>query len=312
MQNELELTERSYEAALRRAKDAEGDDNRHHHHDTHYQRGREREWFHAIRRDAQVTFPELKIFQANGPLHDSLVDVLMAHAMYRPDVGYLHGTHVSFFFDFFFPGIFFIIFFHIFFLKKRSRNIIPFWGKKNFFSFIVADLEDDGDHHTVARLQVMAGLLLLNLPASQSFIVLSNVLNHSLPLAFLTKDLQATTKIYQLTVDGLRNRLPALYHHLTINLGLPAHLYLERMFRTLFANTLGLDHVSRVWDVYVFEADDAFLIRTALALFTVLEPTLYRTRADVLALLGWGSQAVCQVGSEEDFMLAVRRVGNVT
>ena len=90
MQNELELTERSYEAALKRAKDAEGDDD-----DGHHQRGREREWFYAIRRDAEFTFPELKIFQANGPLHDSLVDVLMAHAMYRPDVGYLHGTHVS-------------------------------------------------------------------------------------------------------------------------------------------------------------------------------------------------------------------------
>ena len=156
--------------------------------------------------------------------------------------------------------------------------------------------------------QVMVGLLLLNLPASQSFIVLSNILNHSLPLAFLTKDVQATTKVYQLTLDGLRDRIPALHHHLTVNLGLPAQLYLEPMFRTLFTSSLALDHVSRVWDVYMFEGD-AFLIRTALALFTILEPTLYRARADVLALLGWGSPAVCQVGSEEDFMLAVRRVG---
>lgn len=57
--------------------------------------GKEKAWFDAIRRDVKVTFPELHIFQARGPLHDDLVDVLMAYSMYRSDVGYSHGTHVS-------------------------------------------------------------------------------------------------------------------------------------------------------------------------------------------------------------------------
>ena len=29
-----------------------------------------------------------------GPLHENLLDVLMAYSMYRSDVGYVYGTHV--------------------------------------------------------------------------------------------------------------------------------------------------------------------------------------------------------------------------
>lgn len=54
----------------------------------------ERAWFDAIRRDVDVAIPELNLFQRGGPLHDGLVDVLMAYSMYRSDVGYSHGTHV--------------------------------------------------------------------------------------------------------------------------------------------------------------------------------------------------------------------------
>ena len=91
--NELELTETSYLAALKRAKDLttmlkNGDE-------LDERKQRQKEWFNAIRRDTGRTFEELRIFQAGGPLHDGLLDVLMAYAMYRSDVGYVHGTHVS-------------------------------------------------------------------------------------------------------------------------------------------------------------------------------------------------------------------------
>ena len=58
---------------------------------------KEKVWFAAIRRDIKAVFPELQIFQPGGPLHDGLVDVLMAYSMYRSDVGYSHGTHVGHF-----------------------------------------------------------------------------------------------------------------------------------------------------------------------------------------------------------------------
>lgn len=89
--NDLALTEVTYIKALQRAKDTEarleklGNE----------ERGKEKAWFDAIRRDVKVAFPELNIFQPDGPLHQDLVDVLMAYSMYRSDVGYSHGTHVS-------------------------------------------------------------------------------------------------------------------------------------------------------------------------------------------------------------------------
>ena len=89
--NELALTEVTYTKALNRAKDIEGKISEGKSEDYHM----EKNWFDAIHRDVEVTLPELNIFQYGGPLHDGLVDVLMAYSMYRSDVGYSHGTHVS-------------------------------------------------------------------------------------------------------------------------------------------------------------------------------------------------------------------------
>ena len=89
--NELGISEQTYTAASDRARAAEKRlarldlDQRQQEHEWH--------WFEAIRRDVDEAFPELKIFQAQGPLHQSLVDVLRAYALYRPDVGYVHGVH---------------------------------------------------------------------------------------------------------------------------------------------------------------------------------------------------------------------------
>ncbi len=94
VRNDLALTENSYRAALKRAKDAEWELNKKGQSSMAGHTQRERDWFNAIKRDAHTTFPELRIFQPEGPLHDSLVDVLMAYAMYRSDVGYIYGTHV--------------------------------------------------------------------------------------------------------------------------------------------------------------------------------------------------------------------------
>jgi hypothetical protein len=91
--NELGLSDSSYTAALRRAQALE----------TTIKRGSQlsadeemkKSWLGKIERDVRKTYPELKIFQPDGPLHSSLLDVLKAYAMYRSDVGYIHGTSVS-------------------------------------------------------------------------------------------------------------------------------------------------------------------------------------------------------------------------
>jgi hypothetical protein len=90
--NDLELTDASYTAALRRAqaleKTVKGGSQ------LTTDEERKKGWLDRIEQDVKSTFSELRIFQTDGPLHDPLKDVLKAYAMYRSDVGYVHGTNV--------------------------------------------------------------------------------------------------------------------------------------------------------------------------------------------------------------------------
>ncbi|KAI0146826.1 hypothetical protein GGR57DRAFT_282841 [Xylariaceae sp. FL1272] len=89
--NSLGLTEKSYQAALARACEVE----------ECAQNGkltpedeRRLSWFTQIRIDVeQRTWVDLKIFQAGAPLHQHVVDVLRAYAMYRSDIGYISGCN---------------------------------------------------------------------------------------------------------------------------------------------------------------------------------------------------------------------------
>lgn len=90
--NVLGLSNASFHAALARAHEMEervatnrGDS----------EDARRVAWFAHIRKDATQSLPDLRIFQVGGPLHDSLVDVLRAYAMYRSDIGYVSGSNVS-------------------------------------------------------------------------------------------------------------------------------------------------------------------------------------------------------------------------
>lgn len=91
--NDLGLTEKSFEAALGRAHAAEARERAGH--------GSAEDhkcvaWMHAIRKDVEEnTWRDLRIFQAGGPLHKALLDVLGAYAMYRSDIGYVTGCNVS-------------------------------------------------------------------------------------------------------------------------------------------------------------------------------------------------------------------------
>ena len=89
--NDLALTVATYTRALQRAQNIETQIRE----GTKYELCKERVWFGAIRRDVNTILPELKLFQLGSPLHDNLTKVLMAYCMYRSDVGYSHGTHVS-------------------------------------------------------------------------------------------------------------------------------------------------------------------------------------------------------------------------
>ncbi len=254
--NELGLTEASFHAALGRAREVEaranagtpiqGDE----HHTA---------CFDAIRKDVQDnTWKDLKIFQAGAPLHQSLMDILMAYSMYRSDIGYVSGCNTS------------------------------------------------------------AALLLLNLPGPASaFVALANLLNRSLPLSFHASDPGAKASAYNLLLQILSQKAPALHYHIT---NMPDHdpdYYLNVMFTSIFTKHLALDQAARLLDVYVFEGDTV-LIRAGVAFLIEREITLLS--ADNLHAVrcaldcsedGSGTKqvVVAQSGGEDRWMNAVKEAG---
>ena len=90
--NDLGLTTKSYEAALKRAKTIE---KRLSKGNAATQDDKMASSLTAIKRDIANTFPDFKIFAEGGPLNEGLKDVLMAYSVYRADVGYVEGLNVS-------------------------------------------------------------------------------------------------------------------------------------------------------------------------------------------------------------------------
>ncbi|KAI1329246.1 hypothetical protein F5Y16DRAFT_397708 [Xylariaceae sp. FL0255] len=89
--NQLGLTETSFEVALSRARDVE---ERVKNGNATAEDERRVAWFSRIQADVEErTWRDLKIFQAGAPLHQSVVDVLRAYAMYRSDIGYVNGCN---------------------------------------------------------------------------------------------------------------------------------------------------------------------------------------------------------------------------
>jgi Rab-GTPase-TBC domain len=89
--NSLGLTPKSYTRALQRVKDLQAKPM----HDVNEKERSMRACFSDIERDTKLAFPELNLFQKNGPMWQDLVDVCCAYVSYRSDVGYLYGIQVS-------------------------------------------------------------------------------------------------------------------------------------------------------------------------------------------------------------------------
>ena len=232
----------------------------------------EAEWFAAIARDVEDTMPDLCVFQEGQVLHLQLVDVLMAYAMYRSDVGYAHGTHL--------PAA----------LLLYTYSLPPSSSDSN-----------EKNESTPGPTAETAG---------QAFLSLANLLNRPLPLSFLTSDPAGMHKTHALVLNLLEHKLPRLFGHLFGEEGLelaPEEI-LDPMIRTMFGegscssfglrhtcaknyavvrNGLPLSHLQRLLDVLVFDGD-AFVIRACVGILAVLEHRLYGGKAEVCGLLGWG------------------------
>ncbi|KAF7196049.1 TBC domain-containing protein C23D3.03c [Pseudocercospora fuligena] len=158
---------------------------------------------------------------------------------------------------------------------------------------------------------LIAGIICLLLPPPQAFVLLANMLNRPLPLAFLVHDQPAMQRTYDLTLQTLKYKFTKLHDHLTSSsLGIKPEEFLDPIFRCLFAYNLPHEHVSRIWDIFVFEGDKT-LIRAAVAVLGKLESKLYTTREEVLELIGWRNENFWDFGSEDEFVEAVREAGKV-
>lgn len=90
--NELELSEASFDAALKRA--AEHEEAIAELSEEDLAQSKEATYFDAIARDIRTACPEMKDPAQRLPFQNALRDVLKAYSMYRSDVGYVYGTHL--------------------------------------------------------------------------------------------------------------------------------------------------------------------------------------------------------------------------
>lgn len=158
---------------------------------------------------------------------------------------------------------------------------------------------------------LIAGVICLLLPPAQAFVLLANMLNRPLPLAFLVHDQVAMSRTHKYCLSTLKYKFTRLHDHLTNPaVGLAPEEFLDPMFRCLFAYHLSHEHVARLMDVFAFEGDKT-LVRAAVACLGRLESKLYGSRDEILSLIGWQNEERWDVGKEDDFIDAVREAGKV-
>jgi hypothetical protein len=127
----------------------------------------------------------------------------------------------------------------------------------------------------------VAALLLLNLPPPQTFIVLSNLLNRSLPLSFLVQDSNAIHAAYSTTLRALIKKSPGLAQRLE-TLRVEPRDYLSPMFSSLFCGRLEVERAARIMDVYVLEGDK-IPPRAAVAVLGILESSCTEGDAEAVS-----------------------------
>ncbi|EME39561.1 hypothetical protein DOTSEDRAFT_75278 [Dothistroma septosporum NZE10] len=158
---------------------------------------------------------------------------------------------------------------------------------------------------------LVAGIVCLLLQPAEAFVFLANMLNRPVPLAFLVHDQAAMARAYDLTLSTLKYKYTKLHDHLTNPIvGLRPEEFLDPIFRCLFAYNMSHEHVSRIWDVFVFEGDRA-LIRAAVAVLGTLESKLYGSRQEILKHIGWCNENRWDIGTEDEFINAMREAGKV-
>lgn len=246
--NELQLNSASYAAALKRSASAT-----------------ESSVTSQIEADSASAFPETGLFKDDAPLKSSLMDVLKAHAAYRPDVGYVSGMH-----------------------RIAALLLLNMPVNDAFICFAnilnrplpLAFLTDDK-----AAIDKWVGLVMstikVKLPALHDHLVSDKMASAS--NASEEKAIEDT--VQSPAVDSVAGSRPSSRSGSTGSPKINPTEFVAPMLSTLFAAHLDVETLSRIWDIYVFESDK-LLVRALAGLCSRVESKLYGTKAEVLAILG--------------------------
>ncbi|KAF7490404.1 TBC1 domain family member 14 [Sarcoptes scabiei] len=121
----------------------------------------------------------------------------------------------------------------------------------------------------------LAAVLLLNSASTfDAFSSFANLLNNDLLIAFYTLNQTKMNMIYLYYDRQFKTLLPNLANHFE-SIGLSTDLFFLYQVLTLFARTLNLDCLSRVWDLFLRDGNE-FLFRASLALLAMFQNELIR------------------------------------
>ncbi|KAI1793168.1 RabGAP/TBC [Ganoderma leucocontextum] len=163
----------------------------------------------------------------------------------------------------------------------------------------VVSRSDEGLGYVVGVSKI-AAMVLVNMPPTQGFIVMRNLLERHCLRSFYggigaKDDVEAYYRIFDtLLADGM----PKIYFNFKQHQVSPAG-YLPDWLIPLFLNHLPFEACARVWDVIVLEGD-AFLYRAALAILGVLESRLFfPDKKELLELLRGENKAALEVAKRD-------------
>jgi hypothetical protein len=313
--NGLGLTESSFDTALTRAKELQRSL------DGLTEEERLRDplgyVFIGLKEDAVTVFPELNLFQAEGPLHESLLDVCNAFAVYRSNIEWDYGIMVS---------------------SSSFNPVTVLTLLQTLVALLLINLQPSNAFITLANIfnRPLPSAILTHEPTTLSStynMILATIAykrpqlhGHLITLRNLSPDgfpiwenasINTTSPISPQPMSPLspmsphEASLPPRPRSPSPSPGplLDPSVYLFPVLHGLCSASprLSIEAVSRIWDVIVFEGDIA-LLRATVAVIARLEGRLYGQPLEMLEELDgprWN------VGETDSFMQCVRDMGTM-
>ncbi|GAA6009353.1 hypothetical protein JCM11491_004287 [Sporobolomyces phaffii] len=154
-----------------------------------------------------------------------------------------------------------------------------------------------------------ASLLLVNMPPSEAFVSLLNLISKSFLKAFYASN-PASLESYERVFDTLlADAMPKVYANFSSSVVRPG-VYLVPWLTTLFVGFVPLELATRLFDVFLLEGD-SFCFRVGLVLLEILEPRLFNPNLGELEAVFRGrDQGAVAIVKREKGLLTVGGAGS--